>query len=75
MIKRARGSKIRTVGSGKDIGHTGGWPAHEADNAGFALAAAQHTKIFVGPSLEGIDVEYIEIVSGKVSQQQPSFAR
>ncbi|MCM3746723.1 hypothetical protein M3223_05070 [Paenibacillus pasadenensis] len=32
-------------------------------------------KFFTGPSLDGEDVEYIEIVSGKVSKRRPSFAR
>jgi len=32
-------------------------------------------KIFMGPSVEGPDVEYVEIVSGKVSGRKPSFVR
>jgi hypothetical protein len=35
----------------------------------------QGVRVFVGPSVEGADVEYIEIVSGKVSDRKPSFAR
>lgn len=33
------------------------------------------TQVFVGPSVEGTDEEYVEIVSGKVSDRKPSFAR
>lgn len=32
-------------------------------------------KIYIGPSIEGPDVEYIERVGGKVSDRKPSFAR
>jgi hypothetical protein len=35
----------------------------------------KRTRVFVGPSVEGMDVEYVEIVSGKVSDRKPSFAR
>jgi hypothetical protein len=31
--------------------------------------------IFVGPSVDGVDMEFVEIVSGKVSDRKPSFAR
>lgn len=34
-----------------------------------------NTRIFIGPSVEGADVEYVEIVSGKVSTRKPSFVR
>jgi len=40
-----------------------------------ALHRSRGVTIFVGPSVEGVDVEYIERVSGKVSNRKPSFAR
>ncbi|WP_150275478.1 hypothetical protein [Paenibacillus tepidiphilus] len=33
------------------------------------------TTRYVGPSVEGIDVQYIEIVSGEISDRKPSFIR
>ncbi|WP_165452330.1 hypothetical protein [Paenibacillus thalictri] len=32
-------------------------------------------KVFVDPSVEGGDAEYVLIASGKVSQKKPSFAK
>ncbi|WP_438431310.1 hypothetical protein [Gorillibacterium sp. sgz500922] len=30
--------------------------------------------VFVGPSLDGADKEYVKIVSGRVTDRKPSFA-
>ncbi|WP_168118914.1 hypothetical protein [Paenibacillus sp. HB172176] len=30
--------------------------------------------VYIGPSLEGTDKEYVKIISGKVSDRKPSFA-
>ncbi|QJC50897.1 hypothetical protein HGI30_04535 [Paenibacillus albicereus] len=38
-------------------------------------AAVAGSQVFVGPSVEGADVEFIEIVRGQVSERKPSFAR
>ncbi|PLT44515.1 hypothetical protein B8V81_2946 [Paenibacillus pasadenensis] len=38
-------------------------------------AAVVGSRVFVGPSVEGADVEFIEIVRGPVSERKPSFAR
>jgi hypothetical protein len=35
----------------------------------------QGNRVFVGPSVEGADVEFVEVVRGKVSDRKPSFAR
>ena len=35
----------------------------------------ENDKIYIGPSVEGPDVEYIARVSGKVSNRKPSFAK
>ena len=32
------------------------------------------TNVYVGPSVEGGDKEYIKVVSGKVNERRPSFA-
>lgn len=32
-------------------------------------------KVFVGPSVDGADVEFVEVARGKVSDRKPSFAR
>ncbi|MBM7565032.1 hypothetical protein [Paenibacillus sacheonensis] len=32
------------------------------------------SNVFVGPSVEGTDKEYMKIISGKVSERKPSFA-
>ncbi|WP_151736072.1 hypothetical protein [Paenibacillus tengchongensis] len=36
---------------------------------------AMQSQIYLGPSVDGMDVEYIEIVSGRVSDRKPSFMR
>lgn len=30
--------------------------------------------VFIGPSLEGTDKEYVKVVSGRVTDRKPSFA-
>jgi hypothetical protein len=34
-----------------------------------------HPMIFIGPTVEGHDTEYIKIISGKLSNRKPSFLR
>lgn len=41
----------------------------------FSPAGESDSRVFIGPSVEGEDVEYIERVRGKVSDQKPSFER
>jgi hypothetical protein len=31
-------------------------------------------KVFVGPTVEGIDKEYVKVLSGNVDRSRPSFA-
>jgi|GEM_PF-6362166 len=44
-----------------------------ADTGGNIVTPKKGIQIYIGPSVEGPDVEYIARVSGKVSNRLPSF--
>ncbi|TVX98383.1 hypothetical protein [Paenibacillus cremeus] len=78
MIKRRlRSNKVRNmIGSSKASRRLGiSGTLNVRDSRKWVLPVEQAAKVFVGPSVEGGDAEYILIASGKVSQKKPSFAR
>lgn len=39
----------------------------------FYISPSLEKGVYIGPSIEGLDKEYIKVVSGKVTDRKPSF--
>lgn len=48
----------------------------ELSSSGAAFVRHDNSSnVYIGPSVDGTDKEYTKIISGKVSDRKPSFAR
>ncbi|WNR45131.1 hypothetical protein [Paenibacillus roseipurpureus] len=77
IIKRPKNLKGRVLvfSKGKRGMRHGTWSKRDSQSGRFIPVVTQGVEVFVGPSVEGNDVEYVLIASGKVSQRKPSFVR
>lgn len=71
MSARESGRTPRSAGGLRAVR---GAAAHSKMAAGSLIARSASKRIFVGPSVEGGDEEYVKVASGQVNVAKPSFA-
>lgn len=65
-VRRSAGGNGSSGGTRRSKGKAGSGRA--------AKQAPSASKVYIAPSLEGGDVEYKKLISGKVDNSKPSFA-
>ncbi|HUC92860.1 MAG TPA: hypothetical protein VMS09_12695 [Paenibacillus sp.] len=77
MSKLPRKAGVRAFGSVKNSRHGGqaGVRFAHTNSSGKWVERDTKTGVFIGPSVEGVDKEYVKVISGKVTDRKPTFAR
>ena len=74
MNKRMKQGSARSVGSANGRRRKGNSFSRIAVGNGSWLLHSTNPGVFVGPSVDDTDKEYVKVISGKVSDHKPTFA-
>lgn len=69
-----RGIKVHKVGSTYRRMSLSGTRGTRKEDGDSKVRYSRAGGVFIGPSIEGTDKEYVKVISGKVSDRKPTFA-
>lgn len=75
MSRNTGKKRTSAYGSATERWAVGGAGGIGSTQAGTWIKREAKAGVFVGPSVEGGDKEYIHVISGKVNHQKPSFVK